>query len=211
MEGFDSTFSYSDEHAGGGPRCIGLRILAHPDPRRVGDFASLFESDRPATLELSRSAPLLRNPGGERTGPLATGHVSRSPVELHWTGERLRIAQPEASMPVEVDGMRLTGTREFAFDEQSPGCAVLLGRHVALWIGLVDPADSAPCVPGLVGESAVMHRLRHEIHRIAQTDVPVLLRGETGVGKEIVAASIFVLGRSGSWPEATTCSAYPPR
>jgi two-component system response regulator AtoC len=40
----------------------------------------------------------------------------------------------------------------------------------------------------LVGESAVFRRLLDDARRVARREIPVLLRGETGTGKELVAA-----------------------
>ena len=42
----------------------------------------------------------------------------------------------------------------------------------------------------LVGSSPAMHELREQIARIAPTDATVLVRGESGVGKELVARAI---------------------
>jgi two-component system C4-dicarboxylate transport response regulator DctD len=42
----------------------------------------------------------------------------------------------------------------------------------------------------LIGDSPVMERLRADIRRVAQTDVAILIEGETGVGKEVVARLI---------------------
>src|SRR5690242_2832791 len=41
--------------------------------------------------------------------------------------------------------------------------------------------------PVLLGDSAVMELLRAEIQTAARSDAKVLLQGETGVGKEVVA------------------------
>jgi transcriptional regulator with PAS, ATPase and Fis domain len=42
----------------------------------------------------------------------------------------------------------------------------------------------------LIGESVVMRDLREEIERVARSDAKVLITGESGVGKELVAAAI---------------------
>ena len=53
----------------------------------------------------------------------------------------------------------------------------------------------AELLPGLVGVSAAMRRLADDVHRLAAFDWPVLLRGETGTGKELVAKAIHKLGK----------------
>lgn len=53
---------------------------------------------------------------------------------------------------------------------------------------------------GLVGDSQVMQRLRHEVATVAKLDVPVLVLGESGTGKELVARAIHALGgRDTGW------------
>jgi two-component system C4-dicarboxylate transport response regulator DctD len=42
----------------------------------------------------------------------------------------------------------------------------------------------------LIGKSPIMERLRADIRRVAETDVAILLEGETGAGKEVVARLI---------------------
>lgn len=62
----------------------------------------------------------------------------------------------------------------------------------------------------LVGASRPMARLRALIARAAGSDAPVLIEGETGVGKELVASAIHASSRRASGPyAAVNCGAIP--
>jgi two-component system nitrogen regulation response regulator GlnG len=60
-------------------------------------------------------------------------------------------------------------------------------------------AESGPSF-GLIGASRCMRELRADIRRVADQDVPVLLLGETGVGKELVACAIHEHGSRAQGP-----------
>jgi DNA-binding NtrC family response regulator len=49
---------------------------------------------------------------------------------------------------------------------------------------------SAGVIPDLVGESAAMHAVRHAVVRAAASPFPVLIEGESGSGKELVARAV---------------------
>lgn len=62
----------------------------------------------------------------------------------------------------------------------------------------------------LVGESAVMQRLRQTIAAVAQSDYTVLIRGESGTGKELAAQLIHRLGNRSQRPFlAINCPSIP--
>jgi DNA-binding NtrC family response regulator len=88
--------------------------------------------------------------------------------------------------------------------------ALLAGQQTAFVIGhssvvldrAVEAGGAHPCVtiPGLVGCSDAMLRVASEVARHARLRAPVLLQGETGTGKDVVARALHQLsGRSGAF------------
>ncbi|MEW6074331.1 MAG: sigma-54 dependent transcriptional regulator [Planctomycetota bacterium] len=62
----------------------------------------------------------------------------------------------------------------------------------------------------LVGEGPAMARLRAEIERVAPSDLPVLITGENGTGKEVVARNLHLRGpRHGGPFVPVNCAAIP--
>jgi len=62
----------------------------------------------------------------------------------------------------------------------------------------------------LVGSSPAMQRLRNQVRSLADTDADVLLTGETGAGKEVVARALHESGNRAKGPfVAINCGAVP--
>jgi transcriptional regulator with PAS, ATPase and Fis domain len=67
-----------------------------------------------------------------------------------------------------------------------------------------------PCFDSMVGASAAMLRVFALIERLAPSDLTVLVLGETGTGKELVARSLHRRGRRAAGPfVALNCAAIP--
>jgi transcriptional regulator with GAF, ATPase, and Fis domain len=64
-------------------------------------------------------------------------------------------------------------------------------------------------VPALLGVAPAMGALRAAIHRVGPTTATVLLRAESGCGKEVVARALHEVGRPGRPFVAINCSAIP--
>lgn len=73
-------------------------------------------------------------------------------------------------------------------------------------LGLASPPEESR----LLGSSQTMRELRRQLKRAASMDITVLLRGETGTGKELAARSLHEEGPRASLPfVAVNCAAIP--
>ncbi len=88
-------------------------------------------------------------------------------------------------------------------------------RALELRLGAAVPsaaeaADGQPAAGLLIGQSSAMQEVYKGIGRIAPQDVTVLLEGESGVGKELVAQVIYHYSRRSHGPFlAINCAAIP--
>ncbi|WP_419813007.1 sigma-54-dependent transcriptional regulator [Bacterioplanoides sp.] len=70
--------------------------------------------------------------------------------------------------------------------------------------------DSVPSSQGLLGNSAVMAQLKDKIRKVARTQAPVFIHGQSGTGKELVARLIHHQSVRANQPFiAVNCGAIP--
>jgi two-component system nitrogen regulation response regulator GlnG len=171
-------------------RIPAITILWHPDTGRIGETAILVD---PRT-EVSRLKPIFHPRGTTRaTGtPLSEPYLSaKTPtLAIVSNGGVLEITAISDSK-VKIDGLDLKTKVVLSKGDLERGAVVVLGRRIVLCLHLVRSHRSpSKTGHGLVGSSDVMDEIRGEIGRVADLDVPVLLRGETGTGKGMVAAAL---------------------
>jgi DNA-binding NtrC family response regulator len=129
--------------------------------------------------------------------------MSRMHVAVLNDGGELQIRDCDSSNGLMVDGQRV---KEAALEA---GSVVRLGDTllVAARDAPGDEADRGGL--GLVGSSHLLVALREMIRRVAPSALPVLIRGETGTGKELVAAAVHrQSGRAGAFVPVN-CAALP--
>lgn len=184
---------------GGRPAALlGLTILWHPDPARIGE--QFIGPAGEGTVEVSRYAPLFFRPGQDG---IAIGHraIARAPLHLRRTvDDGVEITAPDSRMAVEVNGDVLSTPLAFDCDEVARGIVLGLGGHVLLCLHWMTSFPRANDVPGLLGVSSGAIATRELIRQVASTDLPVLLLGETGTGKDVAARAIHAASKRRTLP-----------
>jgi transcriptional regulator with GAF, ATPase, and Fis domain len=90
----------------------------------------------------------------------------------------------------------------------APGSLVTIGTHVVLRL-LAHPLETGSNL-GLVGHSEIMADLRSRIRRMARLQDTILVRGEPGTGKELVARAVHdSSGRNARAYVPVNCAALP--
>jgi DNA-binding NtrC family response regulator len=137
--------------------------------------------------------------------PLDDSRASREHAQLCLEGKAVRIRDLDSKNGTEVNGRRLLPGESWELadgDVIQAGDSLLLLRHEPVVI-----PDRE--VPSVVGVSAAMCRLRRAIVHYAQTTDPVLILGETGTGKGVVAQALHRLSARPGKLVAVNCAAIP--
>ncbi len=111
--------------------------------------------------------------------------VSRTHVEVRIYPDGVLVADLDTKNGTHFQGARI---RELPVKTEA---TLVLGKQVTLRVRVQDEAKP-PLEDGheLVGSSPAVSKLRSAISRVAPTNLTVLIEGETGSGKEVVARAI---------------------
>ena len=134
--------------------------------------------------------------------------VSRFHLELRHLGREIVLVDLGSTNGTFVGAVRLIDARI------PPGTILTLGDtrvRVDEAGDLKAEASEQEEVGGLRGRSDVMRRLMARISKLAGSDVSVLIRGETGVGKELVARALHECSSRKDAPfETVDCGSIAP-
>lgn len=209
-------------------------MTAAAEPRTVAfvdDDADLRESNR-QTLDLAGFEPLMFDSAEGALARITADFPGVVVSDLRMPGMDglqlfARLRELDSALPV----LLITGhgdvatavqaIRDGAYDfitKPYPADALILSvrraldhRRIALENRqLRQAADRAAGISALVGISAAIDRLRRTISQIAEADVDVLIEGETGTGKTLVASMIHRASPRRRRPMITLdCGALP--
>ncbi len=195
-----------------------LTVISHPDPERVGDRVVLGELDRGQEVELSRRQPIFETPGRSLRGrALEDRWLSRQPILLRAIEiddkPQIVISGEGTRTTLRIDGESSSKKRAVSRNALASGIVLTLAERIVLllheathWASRDLPADH-----GLVGWSDAMVQVRQTIQRVAALEIPVLIRGATGTGKELVASALHRASQRDAGPfVSVNVGALPP-
>ena len=185
------------------PLQLKLTVVFHPDRARIGASLKLGALNASGVLHLEatilgRNAPLFKDGLG-----LNEPHISRRALTLKHHARGLQILNASENSYTQL-GSEKSSSMSLSFTELERGVAIRFGHAVVCWLRLAPESanelapDTAPkrggpvddSVAGFAGVSPQASNVRRLISIAATSDLPVLLRGESGVGKEVAAAAI---------------------
>ncbi|MDB4933888.1 MAG: hypothetical protein JWP87_860 [Labilithrix sp.] len=133
--------------------------------------------------------------------------VSGKHCEIAVVGSRVAIVDLGSKNGTYVGGARVKeawGTE---------GTTVAIGQTTLVCVAIDDEDEDehAEPLPGVAGSSKVMRRIAAQVRRLARLSSPVLVAGETGVGKELIARALHTEGPRAAEPFVAMNVAALPR
>ncbi|QDE93946.1 AAA family ATPase [Myxococcus xanthus] len=172
-----------------------VTLFAHPRLHRLGERFLLESLAAGKEVAISRNSPDFTRPKERLGGPLADPFLSRKPLRLIPGTAGSVLLDPGDGSQVVVSGEPLSAPREFSVQDIAEGVTLELGGRVGLLLHLTRSTDDdEPDALGMVGASLGIRHVRQRIEQVAALSVPVLIRGETGTGKELIARAIHEHG-----------------
>jgi hypothetical protein len=171
--------------------------LVLPAYRADGDWLlEVGDPDEPRTLELGIGRALVLGSGRSADVRVCDRAVSSRHCAVTLTPEGVKVDDLGSTNGLYVGGARLASA---LLGED--GSSFVIGRtSVAVRRQSEGAPAEAPRIPGLIGSSLPMRRVAEEVARHARSRQSVLLQGESGTGKDVVARALHGMsGRTGDY------------
>ncbi len=121
---------------------------------------------------------------------LSDPHVSARHCAFYVRGDRLHVEDLGSRNGTFVGGARVERAWTTEGTTVSIGQTTIVCTSESALEGDDDEDVDAEPLPGMAGGSVVMRRLSATVRRLARLSAPVLVTGESGVGKELVARAL---------------------
>jgi two-component system nitrogen regulation response regulator GlnG len=134
-------------------------------------------------------------------GPLGDPFLSRQPcLEFAILDRGIKLTSLTQDLPISIDGKPMQASVTFSEADVARHPIITLGRRLALCLHFAGPPSAPKPNLGLIGNSDAISAVRNSILSVADLHTPVLIRGETGTGKELTANAIVQAGTRSSKP-----------
>jgi DNA-binding NtrC family response regulator len=161
-----------------------------------------------ARIEANQAARLLVGQSPACTLQLHDPHVSRRHLGLEIAGDRLRMTDLGSTNGTFVGELQLEGALLRGGERIRIGDTTLAITRAG---SETTPLPHAMRFGRVIGASPEMRRIYPLCERIAQSNVPVVIEGETGTGKELLAEAIHEASPRAQGPFVVfDCTAIPP-
>ncbi len=170
-----------------------LTIVFHPEAERIGETACFEPANGTESGVLGRHSPSFGR-RGDPGAALNDPYVSRNALTGCFIGDSFVLRRSKSASRCRVGRAELSEECRLTPAQLNEGVAILLAGRVVLLLRRTMPyeplLEEFHAGRAMVGSSAYMDRVRAEISTLASTDFDVLIRGETGTGKELVAQAV---------------------
>jgi two-component system nitrogen regulation response regulator GlnG len=165
-------------------------IAYHNDWKRIGATVYLDELSKGKVCTLSRLEPEFTIPYSKSHYCLDDRYVSRKPISIQQLNGKILITPHPEGTEIRIDGAYIRAPH-YVFEERlKNGVVMELGGRVILVLHSLSPDRRSDNMHRMLGVSEGIEHIRRSVDRVADLNVPVLIRGETGTGKELVASAL---------------------
>ncbi|MBL8681753.1 MAG: sigma 54-interacting transcriptional regulator [Myxococcales bacterium] len=131
--------------------------------------------------------------------------VSRNHLEIRVFPHGVEVADLDTKNGTHFQGARI---RELPVSSEA---TLVLGKNISVRIRVTDETREKSELDEFVGASPSVQKLRAAVQRVAPTTLTVLIEGETGTGKEVVARAIHQRSQRAAKPIVVfDCAAVSP-
>jgi len=170
-----------------------LIIQNHADLGRIGETCRMDGLLTGQVLQLARNQLDFCQAQSPIGTPLADPYLSRSPILLSaLSSGEIKFDKAENKTPVTVAGLPVESSLLISQDQLSTGVIIELGKRVTLLLKSFPNSQAKTGDDfGMIGISSKLQLVREKLNHLKGLDGSVLIRGATGVGKELVAKAVY--------------------